>query len=131
MGEVTELRATGMPLGLMPGMKYEEKETRLAHGENILFYSDGIVEAHNRNRGMYGFPRLMKLIGDYKEDSSLKDVVLEDLAEFTGPGWEQEDDITMVTLQRSGNYGISEIVTESIRTVEVTSTSNGTDWQTL
>src|SRR6266436_5173638 len=47
MGEVTELRATGMPLGLMPGMKYEEKETRLAHGENILFYSDGIVEADN------------------------------------------------------------------------------------
>ncbi len=131
MGEVTELRATGMPLGLMPGMKYEEKETRLAHGENILFYSDGIVEAHNHDRGMYGFPRLMKLIGEYEEDASLKDVVLEDLAEFTGPGWEQEDDITMVTLQRSGDYGVSEIATESIRTVGETNSSNGTDWQTL
>src|SRR3989440_947305 len=83
VSEVTELRATGMPLGLMPGMKYEEKETRLAYGESILFYSDGIVEAHNSDRGMYGFPRLMKLVGEYDEDSSLKDVVLEDLAEAT------------------------------------------------
>jgi serine phosphatase RsbU (regulator of sigma subunit)/anti-sigma regulatory factor (Ser/Thr protein kinase) len=131
MGGVTELRATGMPLGLMPGMKYEEKETRLAYGENILFYSDGIVEAHNHDRGMYGFPRLMKLLEEYKDDTPLKDLVLEDLAEFTGPGWEQEDDITMVTLQRSGDYGISEIATKSISTVGEANSSNGTDWQTL
>jgi serine phosphatase RsbU (regulator of sigma subunit)/anti-sigma regulatory factor (Ser/Thr protein kinase) len=131
MGEVTELRATGMPLGLMPGMKYEEKETRLAHGENILFYSDGIVEAHNPDRGMYGFPRLMKLVGEYEGDTPLKELVLEDLAEFTGPGWEQEDDITMVTLQRSEGYGVSELTTRSINTAGEANSSNGTDWQTL
>src|SRR5260370_24992049 len=106
-GDVTELRATGMPLGLMPGMKYEEKETLLAPGESILFYSDGIVEAHNANRVMYSFPRLMRLVGEYKGDTPLKDLVLEDLAAFTGPDWEQEDDITMVTLQRSEGYGIT------------------------
>ena len=131
LDEVTELRATGMPLGLMPGMKYEEKETTLAQGDNILFYSDGIVEAHNPDRGMYGFPRLMKLIGEYDEDSSLRDVVLEDLAEFTGPGWEQEDDITMVTLQRSKGYGVSEIASRSVSQAEEGSLSNETDWQLL
>src|SRR2546421_575339 len=131
VGEVTELRATGMPLGLMPGMKYEEKETRLAYGESILFYSDGIVEAHNSDRGMYGFPRLMKLVGEYDEDSSLKDVVLEDLAEFTGPGWEQEDDITMVTLQRAKGYGVSEIANRSVSPAEEGNSSNGSDWKTL
>jgi serine phosphatase RsbU (regulator of sigma subunit)/anti-sigma regulatory factor (Ser/Thr protein kinase) len=131
LGEVTELRATGMPLGLMPGMKYEEKTTRLAHGESILFYSDGIVEAHNSDRGMYGFPRLMKLVGEYEEDTSLKDLVLEDLAEFTGPGWEQEDDITMVTLQRSKGYGVSAIANRSISPAEEANSSKGTDWQTL
>jgi serine phosphatase RsbU (regulator of sigma subunit)/anti-sigma regulatory factor (Ser/Thr protein kinase) len=131
IGEVTELRATGMPLGLMPGMKYEEKEITLAHGESILFYSDGIVEAHNPDRGMYGFPRLMKLVGEYEEDSSLKDVVLEDLAQFTGPGWEQEDDITMVTLQRSKGYGVSEIANRSVSPAQEGNSSNGTDWQTL
>src|SRR5436190_1635030 len=131
LDEVTELRATGMPLGLMPGMKYEEKVTMLARGESILFYSDGIVEAHNPDRGMYGFPRLMKLIGEYEEDSSMKDVVLEDLAEFTGPGWEQEDDITMVTLQRSKGYGVSEIATRSASPSEEGNSNNETDWQTL
>jgi len=131
MGGVSELRATGMPLGLMPGMKYEEKETTLAHGESILFYSDGIVEAHNSDRGMYGFPRLMKLIGEYEEEDSLKDVVLEDLAEFTGPGWEQEDDITMVTLQRSKGYGVSEIATRSVSPAEEGNSSNDTDWEML
>lgn len=131
MGEVTELRATGMPLGLMPGMKYEEKETALAQGESILFYSDGIVEAHNPDRGMYGFPRLMKLIGEYEEESSLNDVILEDLAAFTGPGWEQEDDITMVTLQRAKGYGISEIATRSVSPAEDGESSNDTHWQTL
>jgi serine phosphatase RsbU (regulator of sigma subunit)/anti-sigma regulatory factor (Ser/Thr protein kinase) len=131
LGEVTELRATGMPLGLMPGMKYEEKETTLAHGDSILFYSDGIVEAHNSDRGMYGFPRLMKLMGEYAEDSSLRDVVLEDLVEFTGPAWEQEDDITMVTLQRSKGYGVSEIANRSSSPAEEGILSNDTDWQML
>ena len=131
MGEVTELRATGMPLGLMPGMKYEEKETSLGQGESILFYSDGIVEAHNPDRGMYGFPRLMKLIGEYQEESSLKDVVLEDLAEFTGPDWEQEDDITMVTLQRSKGHGAPELGSRSVSPAEEGNSSNDTDWQML
>src|SRR3712207_3526104 len=46
-GEAEELRARGMPLGLMPGMSYEEKETILESGEAALFYSDGLVEAHD------------------------------------------------------------------------------------
>src|SRR5579859_3291183 len=46
-GEVVELLATGMPLGLMPNMRYEEFEVQISHGESILFYSDGMVEAHN------------------------------------------------------------------------------------
>src|SRR5579859_1380594 len=53
-GKVTELRATGMPLGLMPEMFYEEKEITLAAGDSVLFYSDGLVEAHNSRREMFG-----------------------------------------------------------------------------
>jgi serine phosphatase RsbU (regulator of sigma subunit) len=57
-GSAEELRATGMPLGLMPSMRYEEKETILAPGDTMLLYSDGLVEAHNPQRDMFGFPRL-------------------------------------------------------------------------
>src|SRR5215211_1316202 len=52
-GDVEELRARGMPLGLMPGMGYEEKETILDTGESALFYSDGLVEAHDPNGEMF------------------------------------------------------------------------------
>ena len=44
---VVELRARGMPLGLMPGMAYEEKEATLAPGDSVLLHSDGVVEAHD------------------------------------------------------------------------------------
>ena len=46
-GDAEELRARGMPLGLMPGRGYEEKKTILEAGERALFYSDGLVEAHD------------------------------------------------------------------------------------
>ena len=96
---IVELRATGMPLGLMPGMHYEEKETTLAPGEYVLLYSDGLVEAHNREREMFGFPRLQVLLAGYADGNTVNDFLLEQLAAFTGPGWEQEDDVTLVTLQ--------------------------------
>src|SRR5215210_7375631 len=57
-GNCEELRARGMPLGLMPGMGYEEKEIILGASEAVLFYSDGLVEAHDPEREMFGFPRL-------------------------------------------------------------------------
>ena len=44
---VIELRATGMPLGLMPDIRYEETEGVIAPGSNVLLYSDGLVEAHD------------------------------------------------------------------------------------
>ena len=45
--DAEELRARGMPLGLMPGMSYEEGEASLTEGDSVLFYSDGLVEAHD------------------------------------------------------------------------------------
>ncbi len=100
-GEAEEMRATGMPLGLMPGMGYEEKETMLEAGEAALFYTDGLVEAHDAKGQMFGFPRLGALVADHGEDRSLGKYLLEELSSFTGEGWEQEDDITLLTLRRS------------------------------
>jgi serine phosphatase RsbU (regulator of sigma subunit) len=98
-----ELRAAGMPLGLMPGMGYEENETILEAGEAALLYSDGLVEAHNPTGEMFGFPRLRALIAEHGEERSLGDFLLEELYSFTEEGWEQEDDITLLTLRRSAS----------------------------
>jgi serine phosphatase RsbU (regulator of sigma subunit) len=97
---VSELRATGMPLGLMPGSHYEEHEVTIASGESVLFYTDGLVEAHNPSREMFGFPRLKTLLEEHSDGTSLFNLLLSELKNFTGEAWEQEDDITMVTLQR-------------------------------
>jgi serine phosphatase RsbU (regulator of sigma subunit)/predicted ester cyclase len=100
-GEAEELRARGMPLGLMPGMGYEEKQTILEAGEAALLYSDGLVEAHDPKGEMFGFPRLRALISEHDSEQPLGDFLLEELYSFTGEGWEQEDDITLLTLERS------------------------------
>jgi serine phosphatase RsbU (regulator of sigma subunit)/predicted ester cyclase len=102
-GEAEELRARGMPLGLMPRMGYEEKEIVLDSGEAALFYSDGLVEAHDPKGEMFGFPRLRALIAEHAEERTLVDSLLEELYSFVGEGWEQEDDITLLTLRRSAS----------------------------
>jgi serine phosphatase RsbU (regulator of sigma subunit) len=100
-GQADELRARGMPLGIMPRMDYGEKETTLETGVSTLFYSDGLVEAHDPKGEMFGFPRLRALVAEHGEDRSLGDFLMEELYSFVGEGWEQEDDITLLTLRRS------------------------------
>ena len=95
------MRARGMPLGLMPGMGYEEKQTIVEASEAALLYSDGLVEAHDPRGEMFGFPRLRALIAAHGQDRSLGDFLLQELYSFVGEGWEQEDDITLLTLRRS------------------------------
>lgn len=98
--EVQEMRARGMPLGLMPEMIYEEKEARMTPGENVILYSDGLVEAHNPKGEMFGFPRLRQLLATPQCGEALIGCLIDELHVFTGPDWEQEDDVTFVTLER-------------------------------
>jgi serine phosphatase RsbU (regulator of sigma subunit) len=100
-GDCEELRARGMPLGLMPGMSYEHKEIVLEAGEAVLFYGDGLVEAHDPKGEMFGFPRVRELVAGHGEERSLGDFLMDELHSFVGEGWEQEDDITLLTLRRS------------------------------
>jgi serine phosphatase RsbU (regulator of sigma subunit) len=88
-------------LGLMPGMGYEEKGTILQRGEAALFYSDGLVEAHDPKGEMFGFPKLRALVAEHGEERTMEETLLEELYSFVGEGWEQEDDITLLTLRRS------------------------------
>jgi serine phosphatase RsbU (regulator of sigma subunit) len=98
----TDLSARGMPLGLMPKMSYEDKETILGPGEGVLLYTDGLIEAHNPQGEMFGTPRLRDLLSEHPmARADLSTTLLEELYSFVGEGWEQEDDITLLTLERS------------------------------
>src|SRR5919106_4916785 len=102
-GETLELMARGMPLGLLPDMTYEEKGATLAPGTSLLLHSDGLAEAHNPKGEMFGFPRLMGIVGSGGAGEALIDDCLKSLDSFVGAEWDQEDDITLVTVQRYGS----------------------------
>jgi serine phosphatase RsbU (regulator of sigma subunit) len=97
---VRELRATGMPLGLLPGMSYDENEVWLHPGDGLLLYTDGIVEAHDPQRQMFGVPRLLQRLAEVPFDAGIIDRLLADMGEFTGAAAEPEDDVTFVVLNR-------------------------------
>jgi serine phosphatase RsbU (regulator of sigma subunit) len=97
---VIELRATGMPLGLMSASDYELKDATVPPGTRVLLHSDGLAEAHNRSGEMFGFPRVMEVMENCPRADDLIEALLAELEGFTGADWEQEDDITLVTLER-------------------------------
>jgi serine phosphatase RsbU (regulator of sigma subunit) len=101
---IQEIRATGMPLGLLPGMTYEENEVRLQPGEGLLMYTDGMVEARNDHKEMFGLPRLYDHLAEVNCGPEAIDYLLACLADFTGPDWEQEEDITLVVVSYSYPY---------------------------
>jgi anti-sigma regulatory factor (Ser/Thr protein kinase) len=74
----------------------------LQPGESVLLHSDGIVEAHDPQREMFGSPRLKETVAGAPGGQRLIDRVIAEIEAFSGADAEQEDDITMVTLERSG-----------------------------
>lgn len=103
--EVIELRATGMPLGLLPMSRYDNAFATLEPDDRILLCSDGLVEAHNGERELFGFERTKSSLGSVEGDSpeAVIDHMLTDLERFTADPHEQEDDITMVALHYSAS----------------------------
>ena len=100
---VLELRATGMPLGLMPGMDYEERTHVLGDGDVMVLTSDGITEAHNPDGEMYGFSRLMGRVAKKGKDEDVCGALVSDLEGWTGSEAEQEDDITLVVISKTAS----------------------------
>jgi serine phosphatase RsbU (regulator of sigma subunit)/anti-sigma regulatory factor (Ser/Thr protein kinase) len=113
---VVELRATGMPLGLMAGMNYEETEAVLRPGESMLLHSDGLAEAHSPDKEMFGFPRVKKTMENREGRASLIEDLLSELDKFTGAEWEQEDDITLVAMERRSGAEYSGPMSQSLVT---------------
>jgi serine phosphatase RsbU (regulator of sigma subunit)/anti-sigma regulatory factor (Ser/Thr protein kinase) len=115
--EVQDLKATGMPLGLMPDMRYEESQVQLTPGDTVLFQSDGLAEAHNSKREMFGFPRVKQLMADHPGGPDLIDTLVAELEIFTMDGWEHEDDVTLLAI---------ECAKEGVNTTQASSKSSST-----
>jgi phosphoserine phosphatase RsbU/P len=102
---ISQQRARGIPLGLICGTHYEEKQIHLAEGDSLLMFSDGLTEAHDSSDDMFGFERIQASLAQFNDNPKLTageliQAMLEQLAAFTGPGTEQEDDVTLVSIRR-------------------------------
>jgi len=100
-GEITWLETIGFPLGAFAGARYNEIETVLMSGDMLLMLSDGIVEAMNDQREMFGFERLAQALGDIGPDADAHRAlmtVVEAVRRHCGT-IEQQDDITLVVVR--------------------------------
>jgi len=88
--------ASGAPLGMMAGMRYNEETAVLARGETVILYTDGIIEAMNSREELYGYERFEALLKQSAaHPGSLKDAIIGDVNRFTGLS-PQHDDMTLV-----------------------------------
>ena len=81
-----------MPLGIFASEQYPEATHQLVPGDQVIFYTDGITEAHNAEGEMFGTARLDRVLENCSVGASdLLRSVLSDLEEFTGGGPPHDD----------------------------------------
>ena len=102
-GERLELEASGMPVGLLETAEFAVVEQRLAAGDKIVIYSDGVTEAQNLEKGFFGKRRLREVVEAHAGHScgAIHDAIQEAVAAFT-EGAAQSDDITLLGLEFRG-----------------------------
>jgi sigma-B regulation protein RsbU (phosphoserine phosphatase) len=111
-GHVHEVELTGLPLGVLNGSEYAELSGALRHGDTVLLYTDGVVEATNVDGEIFGYDRLTDVLhaNDGLKPRALLSALLHELRAWSRG--EQTDDITMVIVRRR-----RERVAEELRSV--------------
>jgi sigma-B regulation protein RsbU (phosphoserine phosphatase) len=91
-----------LPLGMVPDVEYPDYQLKLQSGDIVIFYTDGIIEAENEAREIYGTERLLDLVAGIDPEVSADDVIdviLQDVNQFVG-GAERYDDMTIVVVNK-------------------------------
>jgi len=101
-GKVGDLPTPGaaLPLGAMNDVQFSPHRTQLAPGACVLFYTDGLDEAHNERNELFGKERVMQALARKGDAQELLDSLLADVARFTA-GEAQSDDLTLIAMTRN------------------------------
>jgi serine phosphatase RsbU (regulator of sigma subunit) len=99
-GSLVWLDATSMPVGLMVEAVFEIAEQKLADGDKLVIYSDGVTESENTRGEFFGKQRLRELVAARAGEScaAIHDAILKAVTLFT-EGAPQSDDITLLVLE--------------------------------
>jgi sigma-B regulation protein RsbU (phosphoserine phosphatase) len=102
-GEVELLRTGGLVLGALEDAAYEAREVRLAPGDTLVLYSDGVTEARVADRGLFGLERLREAAVEARAlpPSEVHGRILSAVSSFTR-GAMQADDITLMVVRYTG-----------------------------
>lgn len=100
-GRVSDLAAAGaLPLGAMNDAQFPQHSASMAPGSCVLFYTDGLDEAHNESNELFGKTRVMQALARPGDAQETLDALLTDLARFTA-GEPQSDDLTLIVISRN------------------------------
>jgi ligand-binding sensor domain-containing protein len=101
---VSVLKGNGVcfPLGMVSDSTYHETIVSLKAGDVVVFYSDGISEARDHSKNLYGNERLYALLENTDTGSvsaqQIKELILNDIKKFTGYA-SRSDDMTVVVVK--------------------------------
>ncbi|HOW88500.1 MAG TPA: PP2C family protein-serine/threonine phosphatase [Candidatus Omnitrophota bacterium] len=101
-GKVDQIKAHGVPLGVMPGQLYPEAQSiQLEHGDRLVVYTDGMTEAKRADGEMFGTDRLIQaaIRCSKLEGQAFISVLNQELADFLG-GAGLQDDLTILSIRR-------------------------------
>jgi sigma-B regulation protein RsbU (phosphoserine phosphatase) len=101
-GSVQDFGATGRPIGLLSDQVYESEEARLAEGDIVLLYTDGLLEAGGLSGiDEFGFDRIRVCLEGGENPRDVIERLTASLASHIDGG-ERDDDVTVVCLRRKG-----------------------------
>lgn len=103
MTSLLETKGDTFPLGILDEAQYEETQLDLGAGDKIIFYTDGIVEAMNKDEELFGFEQLLHIVKESQSSTaeSMLDEIMKRVKDFTGDA-PQHDDLTVIVLNVVG-----------------------------
>lgn len=98
-GSIAKLDTGGVPVGILPGMSYEEGAVRLDAGDMVIAYTDGVVEARDVSGEEWGFRGLRRAAASNRAQNAAAIVreIFESMDKFTGG--QQSDDATVAVVR--------------------------------
>ncbi|MBD3349654.1 MAG: SpoIIE family protein phosphatase [Candidatus Eisenbacteria bacterium] len=107
--EVTELRGTGVPLGMLKDASWEAGDVSIEPNEAVVLFTDGVTEAQNASEEFFGEERLVRVAVANRDRSALdlRVAIFEAVQEFMG-GAPRSDDIAIAVVKREQRTGKAE-----------------------
>ncbi|MFT4513400.1 MAG: serine phosphatase RsbU (regulator of sigma subunit) [Planctomycetota bacterium] len=100
-GKVEQIDSHGPPMGFMANAEYESYSGKVASGDVLLLYTDGITEATDADMEMFGEERLDRLLSENAKRGTAQqvlDAVLAELGAFTNMQ-HHEDDVSIMVIK--------------------------------